>query len=301
MSYSVKKYIFTEEYIYLWLLRFIKNSHKHFDMGLFDIFKKKDKNKNTVQELTPANSVILAMPLFKNSEGYDIEKVIEHLRTFWNLNIGDTENTNNETAVFDIDGQMVAIATMPAPVPTEELEEVASYNYLWPNAAEELKDHTAHAIVTVLSGEQSPVERYSLLSKILCSILMTSNCVGIYQGSQTLLVSRDYYLNCIEDLQTGEVPVPIWIYIGIRPNENKTVSLYTYGLTDFGKPEIEIINSKMETTDLYDFMLNITSYIIGSNVTLRDGETIGYNADHKVPINLSKGVHLDGQTLKMEL
>ncbi|NDV96277.1 DUF4261 domain-containing protein [Dysgonomonas sp. 521] len=270
-------------------------------MGLFDIFKKKNNDKETAQESTPANSVILAMPLFRNGESYNIEKVIEHLKTFWKLNIGDTENTNNETAVFDIDEQMVAIAAMPAPVPWEEIEEVASYNYLWPNAAEELEDHTSHAIVTVLSGEQSPVERYSLLSKMLCSILMTSNCVGIYQGNQTLLVSKDYYLNCIDDLKTGEIPVPIWLYIGIRPNEDKTVSLYTYGLSNFGKPEIEIINSKMETTDLYDFMLNITSYIIGSNVTLKDGETIGYGADHKVPIKLSKGVYLDGQTLKMEL
>lgn len=270
-------------------------------MGFFDIFKKKQNKEQTKQETTPANKVILAMPLFKDGESYDIDKVIEHLKVFWKLDIGETDNANNETAVFNINGQMVAIAAMPAPVPLEEIENVASYTYLWPNATEELKDHTGHAIVTVLSGDQSPVERYSLLSKMLCSILMTSNCVGIYQGNQTLLLPKNYYLNCIEELQKNEVPVPIWIYIGVRANEDNTSSLYTYGLADFGKVEMEIINSKMDTNNLYDFMINISSYVIESNVTLKDGETIGYSADHKVPIKLSKGVFLEGQTLKMEL
>jgi len=90
-------------------------------MGFFDIFKKKQNKEQTKQETTPANNVILAMPLFKNGESYDIDKVIEHLKTFWKLDISETDNANNETAVFDINGQMVAIAAMPAPVPWEEI------------------------------------------------------------------------------------------------------------------------------------------------------------------------------------
>lgn len=268
-------------------------------MGLFDFFKKKDKKEDQQAE-KQESKILLAMPLFKNGETYDIEKVIGHLKTFWQLDVSDEDKIDNEAAVFSIEGQMVAIARMPGPVPWEEIKSTASYNYLWPSAEDELKDHTGHAIVTVMSGDMPALDRYRILSKMLCSILMTSNCVGIYQGSQTLLLSREYYLDCVEDLQTGEIPVPIWIYIGIRSGDNG-VSLYTYGMEGFGKHEIEIIDSKKDNTELYDFLLNITSYVIGQDVTLKDGETIGYSADHKVAIKLNKGVFLEGQTLKMQL
>ncbi len=267
-------------------------------MGLFNFFKK--KKKDSEQESTPTNSILLAMPLFKNEEAYDIDKIVEHLKSFWQLNVSEANDINNETAVFNINDQMVAIAMMPAPVPWEELESVAPYNYSWPTSLEDIKEHNRHAIVSVLSGNQAPAERYSMLSKLLCSIMMTSNCIGVYQGQETLLLSKDYYLSFVDDLLNNEIPVPLWVYVGIRPDENE-VSLYTYGLTNFGKHELEIIESKMKTEDLYDFMINITSYIISSNVTLHDGETIGYSADHKVPLKLSKGVYIDGETIKMQL
>jgi len=271
-------------------------------MGLFSFFKKKDKKQENTSAESEPSRVLLAMPLFKDGESYDIHKVIEHLKDFWGAKVDDSDGVDNETAVFYIDGQMVAIAKMPTPVPGDDLENAASYNYMWPTAMEELKDHTGHAIVTVMStGDKSTVERYSLLSKMLSSILMTSNSVGVYQGDQTLLLAKDYYLNCLDDLQNGGVPVPVWVYIGLRGKDDNTVSLYTYGLEHFGKYEMEILDSKMTASDLYDFLLNITSYVIGKDVALRDGETIGYSADHKVPIKLSKGVHLEGETLKLKL
>ncbi len=104
-------------------------------MGLFNFFKK--KKKDSEQESTPTNSILLAMPLFKNEEAYDIDKIIEHLKSFWQLNVSEANDINNETAVFNIDDQMVAIAMMPAPVPWEELESVAPYNYSWPTSLED--------------------------------------------------------------------------------------------------------------------------------------------------------------------
>ncbi|NDW17886.1 DUF4261 domain-containing protein [Dysgonomonas sp. 216] len=272
-------------------------------MGIFDFFKKKtqDTTPSKTESENSESRILLAMPMFKNNESYNIQKVIEHLKSFWQVEITEDEGASDETAVFNIDGQMVAIAKMPAPIPYEDIVSVASYNYLWPNALDVLKDHTGHVIVTVMSGDLTPVDRFRILSKMLVSILSTSNCVGIYQGNETLLLSKEYYLNCVEDLQSGSIPVPLWVYIGVRVNDENKVSIYTYGLTNFYQNEMEIIESDKDAQELYNFILNITSYVIENDVTLKDGETIGYSADHKIAIKVSKGVFVEGKTIKFEL
>lgn len=268
-------------------------------MGLFDFFS--NKKKKETQPSENKNSMLLAMPLFVNNKSYNIQDVINHLKMFWQLKVADDESVDDETAYFEVDGQTVVIASMPTPIPNNEVEENAKINYLWENAIDELKNYTTHGIVTIMPNDKTPFERFSLLSKVLCSILNTSeDCIGIYHGSQTLVLSKENYLTNIDYLQNNKAPIPCWIYIGVRPQENGSVSLYTYGMTLFGKQELEIINAKKDVNELYNFILNISSYIIESDITFKDGETLGYAADHKVPIKSSKGVYVEGDTLKLE-
>ncbi|MCC8155545.1 MAG: DUF4261 domain-containing protein [Tannerellaceae bacterium] len=242
------------------------------------------------------------MLLFKDENTFDIQKVITHLNEFWGLETTDTDTVKKETAVFNINGQMVAIAEMPAPVPGNDIKNVASLNQMWwPTALEDLEGYERHTLVTVMSGNQPVKERFHLISMIIGSILMNSTCLGVYFTPSDLLLSRKQFLNYTEALKENEVPFPRWVYIGIRPNENNRFSLYTYGLKQFGKKELEIIESAEKVQELYDFIINIGTYIIEEDITLRDGETIGYSATHKIKIKQSRGVYLEGDTLKLEL
>lgn len=262
-------------------------------MGLFDIFKKK-------KEHIPTNQVLLAMALFNDNEAYDINKIVEHLKSFWNLDVKTDEDLDNETSVFEINGLNVAVALMPAPVPLNEIKEVASYNFHWETAYDELKDHTRHAIISVLQGNQTILDSYLILSKLICSVFITSNCIGIYQGMTTQLFSKDYYLSFVDDIKLNNAISPLWVYVGIR-QETEGVSLYTYGLKNFGKLELEIIKSKQNTDDLYDFIYNISDYVINRNITFKNAETVGYTAEQKILLSISKGVYIDGQTIKMKI
>jgi hypothetical protein len=277
-------------------------------MGLFDFFKRKKSTDNEVQstsEPTENNTetesnLLLAMPIFKNNERYDIHKVVEHLQSYWGLKVSGMNDDCEDTAVFDVDDQSVAVALMPGSIPLDELEDSAKYAYFWQNALEEVKDHTAHAIVTVLSNDKPAFERYTLFSKLISSILLTSNAIAIYQGSQTLLMPREIYLNGLDDLKNGDAPIPIWVYLGLV-NSDEGLSIYTYGMKGFGKPEMEVINSQLDFEELFDFMINTASYVITQDVTLKAGETVGSSADERVNITSSKGVYLDGETLKFEV
>lgn len=62
---------------------------------------------------------------------------------------------------------------------------------------------------------------------------------------------------------------------------------------------MEVINSKEMPSEVYDLMFNIASYIIEEGAVLRDGETLGFSAEQKLPLTCSKGVYVDGQSIKI--
>lgn len=239
------------------------------------------------------------MPMFNNNERYQVNKVIESLQSDWDIEPTDIEG-DDDAAAFKIDGETVAMAYIDGQIPQEDIEGTAQYAYNWPNAMNELKDHTGHAIVTIMAGQKSPLERFKILSKVISSILTASNAIGIYNGSQSLLTPRKQYLDIVEELKHNSLPVPLWVYIGLRASATGN-NVYTYGLTEFEKQEMEIVDSKLDLEELYNFLLNITSYVIGNDITLKSGETLGYTVDQKIAVTLSKGEFIDGQSFKLKM
>ena len=78
------------------------------------------------------NNVVLSMPMFKNNKSYVLDKVIEDLRVYWELDVTDIEG-DDELATFKVGDELVAISMMPVPIPNSELESMYSYSYLWEN------------------------------------------------------------------------------------------------------------------------------------------------------------------------
>jgi hypothetical protein len=285
-------------------------------MGLFDWFKnKKEKKKSSNESETSKedgtfaiaeniegseSTILLAMPMFNGTDSYDLDAVVADLKNYWKVDVSDISG-DGQTATMTINGVLVALASMPASIPVKDIEQIAPHNYLWKTALEDCKGHQSHAIVTVLSSKEVTVlERYKILTELNASVLRTSKAIGIYQGTQTLLLSKEIYLDFANFLLEDQLPIQLWIYIGLVRGDAGS-SIYTFGLKDFGKEELEVLDSSMEQMDLYDFLLSIVDYIIGQDVVLKGGETIGFSADQKIKIAASKGQFLEGQTLKLEL
>lgn len=94
------------------------------------IFSKKNKENNKVSE---EKKLVLSMPLFRGEEGYSLDAIVDDLKNYWKLDVKDLDG-NDEVATFSIDGELVALAFMPAPVPSEELESLCQFSYMWDNA-----------------------------------------------------------------------------------------------------------------------------------------------------------------------
>jgi Domain of unknown function (DUF4261) len=263
-------------------------------MGLFDIFKKKAQPKESHER-----AILLAMPMFVNGNRYQLDAIVDNLKNEWGLTISDITG-DDDTAIITIDGDLATIAYLSAPIPMSDIEGTAQYAYNWQNVLADIKGLTGHAIVSIMRSEKTTLEQYKLFSKVLSAILSTSPSVGVYQGSQSLLIPSGQYKESAEALKADSLPVHLWVYLGLRKSEGGN-SVYTYGMTAFAKNEMEVINSTLELDELYDFISNICAYVIGSNVTLNSGETLGYTADQKISITLSKGHFIEGQSLKLAL
>ncbi len=231
-------------------------------MGLFDFLKKKEQPAETKK-----SKVLLAMPMFNNGETIEIDKVVDYLKSNWDTIPSDI-NGEGETVSFLIDGELIVLATLPAQIPFGDIQGTAEYAYNWPTAEKDLENHNSHIIVTVMSSQKSEVDRFCILTKVLSSIVATTNCIGVYHGSQSLLIPREQYLHSAKALKTNQIPIDLWIYIGLR-NGEKGNNAYTYGLTAFDKLEMEFINTELELEDMFSFLSNICAYVINSNIIFK--------------------------------
>lgn len=260
-------------------------------MALFSFLKK------PATKVPETRSALLGMVLLAENHTLDIEAVIVKLENKWALKIG-SKAIGEETSVLQIDGYQVAIASMPMPIPGEEIKDTAAHNYFWGNGVEEATKHTGHFILSIMNAGKNPIQENLLFNQVASSILEHSQSLGIYIGSRTLLLPKDFYLANTEGMSAQHLPLYNWIYFGIR-SENGRHSIYTYGLRDFGKEEMEIIDSEKQLEELREMIFNLAHYVLAYHVILKDGETIGISATQKLKITASTGRFLEGKTLKI--
>ncbi len=260
-------------------------------MGIFSFLKKEKKTEPN------ARKNILGMVLLNQPNSMKIEGVIAELKNRWDLEVGERE-ANDETSILDINGYMVAIANIPAPIPNDEVETTAEFNYFWKNGVEETSNHKGHIVLSIMNAGNHPVQENLLYSKIASAVLNNSDSMGIYIGSRTLTLSKGFYQDNVEMMSEENLPIYNWIYFGLR-RENEKQSVYTYGLADFGKMEMEIVDSQHSLDELNEMMFNLVHYVLSYDVTLQDGETIGLSAEQKLKISNSKGRFLEENTLKI--
>lgn len=259
-----------------------------------------DENEENTEYPEAFNGFVLL-----NTHECDLEMIKAHLLRDWNITYnesddeGQIEQDKDGMLVFEVEGCTVAVGYMDTPVPNGEAEYFAQSNYLWREAVETTKTHVAHIIVAVLnSNESSPLDRGKLYVKLASSCLKLPNAIGIYTSGTVFQPAL--FVQLAEVMKSeDEFPLLNLIHFGLVGSE-AGVSGYTVGMNLFGKDEIEVIDSQTSPTELRDFLIDIAGYVIEQDVVLRDGETIGFSAEHRLPITRSNGVYVEGNSLKIK-
>ena len=219
---------------------------------------------------------------------FDPARFLHTLQHEWGISPDEDEGITNEDGIlnFNVNGLLCALSLMPAPLPDGEAEQNAAFNYYWPEAVEETAKHQAHILLVVMplgETDATPVDVMALYSKLACAALADENSIGIYTSGTVF--APDFYRDVCSSLHENELPIPAWIFIGLYGSEEGS-SAYTIGL---------------EPADLHAFLCNISDYLISQNVTLQDGETIGFSAEEKLSITRSPAVAgVAEETLKID-
>ena len=261
-------------------------------MGLFDKFKKK---KNELEQNKDTKGGFVGFVLLSD-ESWDKEQLKSDLQMDWGLDAAGDDDTIEENLVFQVGDMMAVIGFMNIPVPNGEAEQNAVSNYMWPQAVETAKAHQAHLMVAVLGTEPDLLEKGKLFVKLLACCCKQQNAMGVYD-SGTVFEPR-FYIAGAEMMKSGDLPLINWIWFGLYRREGG-VCCYTCGMERFGKTEMEVLDANGQPSEVRNFLLDLVSYVLESDVTLHDGETIGFSAEDKHTIAHSEGVSLPGVTLKI--
>ncbi len=200
--------------------------------------------------------------------------------------------------LFNYKGAIGAVSMMPAPVPNGEAEYHAQNNYRWRDAVETTKKHTAQLMVSVLGQAVGAMNASQLLVKMVATCCKQKGVLGIYANET--VYQPEFYETCAQMMKDDMFPLMNLVWFSLYGGKNGGVSVYTCGMESLGYDEIEILDSKASMGEVVDFLLNICSYVVTENVILKDGETIGFTAEQKLPISRSKGIAVDGESLKIE-
>lgn len=220
----------------------------------------------------------------------------EDFQTKFSEKINDIAGDNESTA-FNVNGNLVNIGNIPVPIPAGDIENTAPYAYNWSNVLEDVKNHKSHLIVSVAG--LNIVEVFKIFTQIVVSLLRSSNAIGVYMGSQSLIIPTEDYLEQSELMSEDQLPLNLWIYFGLVKTEDGNAG-YTYGLKEFEKKEMEVLHSRKDLSEIRDMLFNITHYVLDQNVEFETGQTCGLSKEEKILITLSKGKMLEGETFKLD-
>ncbi len=268
-----------------------------------DFDEHEDDDTDEVETVLSNKGSFAGSVLLSKAE-WDKEQLIRDLQEEWGIvdeepDEGGEDNENSgDIVVMRVGGMMLIVTLFHGHIPDNEAEMNAENNYMWPEAIEAAKAHRAHIMVAVLGEEEKLLERGRLFTKAMAVCCKQKYATGVYTSG--VVFEPRFYEGFAGMMKEDELPIFNWIWFGLYRSEGG-LNGYTYGMDVFGKEEMEVLNADAEPEDLRDFLASLASYVLACDVTLKDGETIGFSADDKHAITRGPGVSLPEEQMTLKI
>jgi len=242
--------------------------------------------------------------LFSDEKAYPFESVVDELRDYWKVDITNTSITQKGKAVSFYVGQSgkIDIAFEPNLIKKIDFTGMANGSYFWQKAIDDIPKTKTIASLSMSHADPADLTQHMVLTIATAAALnVFDEAMGVCYEPAGMLISKNNFIDYADELiwVEPELPTPLWVYVGLVKNEKNNG--FTRGLSVFGKPELEIVGSDAELHYINTFLNEVAGYILRSGKDLHPGETVGLTAEEKIPISISKGVFIDGETLKLHL
>ncbi|MCC9608476.1 DUF4261 domain-containing protein [Blastopirellula sp. JC732] len=234
-------------------------------------------------------ALAISMVLFPDQPQLSIEAIQQELATRWpELPAASDVTGEDNTYIFDLGEAQVIVALMPAPFPWSDLEGPCATSILWKDAAEQLKTHQTHAIVS-LNAELDPIPHSTMLTKVVTAVLAASpSSLGVYWGNATLIVPKAIFLDFATEVMSDGPPLHIWVDFRVGAESSNTSSGFTCGMAALGHMELEANGATEPPRELYDRLMSLAGYVLENGPVIRDGDTVGQDANEKIRVIYGK-------------
>ncbi len=244
------------------------------------------------------DKIISGTILLKTAEMPNAKALQQHLKTIWKIP-ADSMTVSDKTIIYNCGNATLIFAYLDYPADRAEIGAAARLSWLWKTAAADAGSHKAQLVVTVVGSNKQTTELYRLFTKSTGAALEKTNAAGVYMNSQYLLLEKGYYLSAAKNLRTNPkyLPVYCWIYFGLLGEENNNGS-FTYGMFEFGLPEMEISGSQNTVEDVHAILYEAVQQVIDYNIQLRDGQKLETSYG-PLPVNMVKSAFTEGNAVKI--
>lgn len=247
----------------------------------------------------PQQKVVSGIVLLNDKTMPDGKVILASLKKDWKIKT-DSSSIADKTIVFSSQNATVMIAFLDYPVPLTEIHTAAKFSWLWRTAEKEAGGHQSQVVVSVVGSSGKTLDLYKLFTRVTACVLENTQSAGFYMGEQYLLLSKDFYRSAAVNMRDNQtIPLYCWVYFGMIQDKELSNG-YTYGLQEFGLPEMEVVNSKQSLQDVHSILYDAALTVIQYDRKLTDGQTLTTIEGQKLTVHSSKAVFQEGETLKIE-
>jgi hypothetical protein len=190
-----------------------------------------------------------------------------------------------------------AVTLVPRPIPWSQLEGPADTAWYWPEAAAQLRDHSAHLLVTLIDEGGTAIEKAMALTRLTAAAAATAPSVGVFWGPGRLVHPVNAFLEQAEDIRADNLPLFLWVDFRVEPVEGGGWRAYTTGLEALGQSEIEVGRFEESPQALIGYLYNLAHYLLERKQVIRDGDTIGLAEN--VSVTVQRGPSMLGGEMEV--
>lgn len=235
--------------------------------------------------------------LLLEDTSFHIIEIIAILIRKYNVDVKFDESTNAFT--FRYGDYIVGASFVDSPMESDSAKEACKYNFLWTDSEEIVASHKAHVLLSVMNCK-SKLEGYKLFTEIMCVFANFDNAIAIYMPSPNMTLNARTYVEDARVIKKGKNPIHLWICICPVELEDATI-VYTYGLNEFGKNEIEIRSVDKHYMELFDFVYNLCDYILINNTIINTDDTFDTVNGETLRAFVSEGIYIDRVSVKFNM
>lgn len=245
------------------------------------------------------NSPFLTFVLLDRPANPNLAAVVAVLRSRHPELVAEIEKANEASQkesvlVLRCGNQIITVASMPTSLP-EDSGLWSRAERAWPGAHEVAKKHRGHLIVSILGRNQQSLARARLTTAVVGALIATmpQSCAVVWDGKIARPAAEWRDLSELAYAPFPDYPYSLWL--DVLPYRTEAgIGAVTVGLSAFVEREIEFETSRLTIAAMIEKVCSIAVYLIEHGPVLKDGDTIGEDAQERILVRHGNSDAFDG-------